>query len=100
MLAKLKVIAAAVWADIVDTYKRLKIVILAVGAALIYLEWNKISEAITLAQGKKELKTDEKKDQALAATEKSDNDKANALVQEAQQLPSTEKPVDDNWNKK
>jgi len=101
MLVKLKAIAATVWADVVDTYKRCKIILLAVGACIVYLEFNKIKEALLVSGEKKEMASDNKQDQALATKEKTENDAANVLVADANKLgQQSTTPVDPDWYEK
>jgi hypothetical protein len=100
MKAKLLAIWTAIKTDLVDTYKRLKIVIFAIAAAIIYLEFNKIKEALTVYGAKKEMAADNKKDVMLASTEKADSDQADALVKAANDLPKQEAPVQADWYKK
>ena len=50
--------------------------------------------------GKKEIQKDQKIDAKLSAQESSENTQANLLIQEAEGLPSKEKPVTDGWEKK
>ncbi len=95
MLDKVKLALSTVWADCVDTYKRCKILCIAIGAAIIYLEWNKIKEALLVYAGKKEMAKDKKEDSALASQEESAEQQANALEQKAKQETS-----DDDWYKK
>ena len=100
MLAKVKAVAASVWADIVDTWKRVKIFALGIAGLVIYIEWEKIKATWLLKSGQAELKSDKKEDASLAQTESSDNSQANALEQQAKELPSKEGPITDDWNTK
>jgi hypothetical protein len=93
---KVKPFTLAVWDDICNTYQRLKIVIIAIGAAIIYFEWQKIKDAILVSQAKKEMQNDNKEDAKLKANEDSTNKQADALVKKAQDEPN---PGDD-WNSK
>jgi len=67
---------------------------------LVALEWEKIKETVLVYLGQKEIKNDQKQDSTLAATEKKDSDAADALVQQAQQLPNQQPPVTDQWYEK
>jgi hypothetical protein len=93
MWAKVKTVAATVWADFCDTWKRIKVFAIAVGAAILYFEWEKVKAALILYAGKKEIQSDQKQDQVLAQKEASDNQQADALVQKAQ----NEKNPGDDW---
>lgn len=96
MLVKLRATLSSIWSDIVDTYKRTKVLLLAVLAAIVYLEWEKIKAALLVYSGQKELSGDKKEDQALATQESSDNQQANTLANKAKDEPN---PGDD-WYKK
>ncbi len=96
---KLKSILVAIWADIVNTYERIKIYLLGILAIVAVVEWRKIKEALLAYSANKEMASDQKKDQGLAQKEKANETKADALVKEAQELPSQEKPVTEDWYK-
>ena len=100
MLNRIKLALSLVWTDLVDTYKRVKILLLAILAAIVYLEWRKIKEALLVYSGQKEIKTDNKQDQDLKSKENSDNQQADALQKQAQDLPKQEQPIDEDWYKK
>ena len=97
METKLKAALAAIWADIVDTYKRVKVFLLAILGIVIYFEWERIKAALILYAGKKQIQSDQKQDQVLAQKEASDNQQADALVQKAQ---NEENPGDDWYENK
>jgi hypothetical protein len=97
MLSNFKIFLLAVWADICDTYKRIKVILFAVLAAIIYLEFDKIKEYLLVRTGQKEIKKDDVKDQKLANQEQSEVSEANDLEKEANQLPTQEQPVSDDW---
>jgi hypothetical protein len=100
MGAKLKAFLATIWADIVDTYKRSKLVLLAIAAVVITLEFNRIKEAIAIASAKKVDKDAHTDDTKLAAQETQLNQEADAAVKQAAQETQNEAPVTDDWNKK
>ncbi len=100
MLTKLKAILSAIWSDTKDTWARIKIYVLAIGALVIALEFRKLKEFLITYQGKKEIQQDKKQDAQLADKEKNANDASNALVQEANNLPNQQPPITDDWNKK
>lgn len=100
MKAKLLAIWATIVGQVKDIWNRSKIFLLAAFAVLLAVEWEHIKALILTYMGQKEIKSDEKKDSVLAAKESEDNAKADALVQQAQALPSQEKPVGADWNKK
>jgi hypothetical protein len=95
MLNKLKTIWATVWADIKDTYNRIKIVLLAIGALLIALEFQKLKEFLLVYFGQRQLKQTEKTDSDLAAKEKEEINQANQLEQKA-----NNETANDDWYKK
>lgn len=99
MSAKIKAFLATVWADTVDTWKRVKLYVLGILAIVAVLGFQKIKDAFLAYSGKKEIENDQKKDQTLATQEKKANDSADQLVKEADALPSQEQPVKDGWEK-
>lgn len=100
MWAKIKAVAATIWADICNTYQRTKVFLLGFVVLLVYIEWEKIKTILLVKGAQKEISTDKKEDQTLAQKEATDNTQADVLVKEAQGLPSTETPVTDNWYEK
>jgi cell division protein FtsL len=99
MVDKLKLFYNGLISQLKDIWNRSKVFIIAIGAAVIYLEWNRIKEAFQVYMGQKELNSTNKKDQSLETQENNANAQANSLIQAAQNLPSKEKPVTDDWNK-
>ena len=83
MLQRIKSTLSVVLADLADTYKRLKIVIIAIGAAIIYFEWQRIKEALLVYQGKKEMQANNKEDADLKAKESTDSQQADTLAKKA-----------------
>lgn len=96
-----KVIAflKTVWADIVDTYKRFKLVFIAVGGIILALEFQKIKTFILVYMGQKEIDSANKQDQILSSKESTANQQADALVKEANELPSKQAQVNEDWYK-
>ena len=86
-------------ADLADTWVKYKGIFLAIIAAVVYLEFNKIREALLLYSGKKEIDKADSKDIDLKKQEDGLNTKANILVEEAKTLPEQEKPVTSDWYK-
>jgi hypothetical protein len=100
MKAKLQILLQGIGRDLLDTWQRSKMVLLAIGAAIIYFEFDKIKEALTVNQAKKEITDTEKKDSQLAQEENSDKQKADSFVHEAQSLSSQNSPVTEDWYEK
>ena len=99
MMDKIKSMFVAFKADMGDTWKRLKIVVIAIGAILVAIEFGKIRDFIISFMGKRELKQADKKDENLKKEESDLNTKANKIIADADALPSQEKPVGLDWNK-
>jgi len=99
MLNKIKFFLSALWAQVGDIWNRSKIFILALATTLVYLEWNKIKEAFATLAAQREMKKDNNKDQGLSNTENTDNNQANALVNQSNDLPNQDKPATDDWYK-
>jgi hypothetical protein len=95
MLSKIKTIASLVWSDLKDTYNRIKIVLFAILALLVALEFQKLKEFLLVYFGQRELKESQKQDNDLANKETNDNNQANALVEKAKN-----ESAEDDWNKK
>ena len=100
MKAKILATLSAMKSDLIDTYQRSKMLLLAIGAAIIAFEYNRIKAAITVYMGAKEIKQATTQDATLKAQETTLNTTADALVKEANDLPSQEKPVTADWYKK
>jgi hypothetical protein len=97
----IKEILTAIKNDLIDTYQRSKMVILAILALVGFIEINKIKEFLIAYMAKKEETTTNKKSDTLKKNESDENQQANELIQKAEQLPSTEQPVTDvDWYKK
>lgn len=100
MWAKIKAFFAAVGNDLADTWKRIKVFVIAIAGLVVYLEFTKIKDAIIAYAGKKEADTTQKKDDKDAIAEDTNNKQADALVAEAAALPAQEQPVGEDWYKK
>jgi hypothetical protein len=99
MLAKVKAFFVTLKTQLADIWNRSKIFILAVGALIVALEFQKIKEALLVYAGKKEIQSDNKKDTVLADQENKANSQADALVQQAKDLPGQETQVKPDWYK-
>jgi len=99
MLEKMKSIWGSIKADSVDTYRRIKIVLIAIAAILLAIEYKKIKEAILIYMGNRLIKNTKKESYELQTQVNTLNNQANQMVKEAKELPSQEKPVDANWYK-
>jgi hypothetical protein len=95
MWQKIKSFLTVVSSDFADTWKRTKIFIFAIGGLIVYLEFNKIKDALLAYGAKKEIDTTQKKDDKVAIQEDANNKQADALVAKAKEEPN---PGDD-WNK-
>ena len=96
MTTKIKAALSTVWADLKDTYNRIKVYLWGLLIILVYIKFNEIKGALLVYFSKKEIANDQAKDASLAKAEASDNSQADALVQKAQNEPN---PGDD-WNSK
>jgi len=94
-MTTLKAFFTTLKTQIADIWNKSKVFLLAIGSLIVYFEWQQIKEYFLTYMGQKEITSDKKEDQQLAAKEKADNDQANALVQQA-----SNENVDANWNKK
>ena len=64
------------------------------------LEFNKIKEYFIVKGSQDEINSDDKKDQNLVNDEKTDEQKAQDLENQANNLPNNEPPVDPDWFEK
>lgn len=100
MWNKIKILASKAWADMVDTYERVKVYLIALTLLVIYIEWGKIKDILLLKSGQKEVDSAKKEDAGLAKTEADDNSKANSLIQDAQNLSNQQPPISEDWYRK
>lgn len=100
MLAKLTALWTTFKTDMGDTWQRSKIFVFAIGALIVALEFQKLKEFLLVWLGERQIKSATKQDATLAATEKKDSQAADVLVAQAQELPSQETAIGDDWNKK
>lgn len=96
MLDKIKILLKTIWTDICDTWKRVKIYLLALLAIIGVIEWEKIKVTLIMLSAQKETNSSKKEDQVLSQKESSENNQANALVNKAKNEPD---PGTD-WNLK
>lgn len=73
--------------------------IIAFGALIAVIKFREIIISLLVSGAKKIDENAKKQDAVLVAQENKANDEANALVKQAQEEPSKEKPVTDDWNK-
>ena len=99
MKAKLQALWTGFIQQLKDLWNRSKMYILAGLAIAAYLGWNKLKEMLLVYFGKKEIQQDNKEDASLKAKEDSANSQADALVKEANDLPSQQPPISEDWYK-
>lgn len=97
MTSKVKAFLQSVWNDLVDTYKRIKVFLLGLVAIIVLIEWQKIKAILLIYLGKKQLQSAQKEDQILATSADQANKQADALVQQAEQLPTQKQTIPENW---
>lgn len=100
MITKLKALWALVKPRLAAFWDNARLFIIAIGALIFALEYTKLKEYFLVKGGQKEIANATKQDATLANTETQDNNAANALIQQAQQLPTTEKPITPDWYEK
>jgi len=86
--------------DIGELWEKDKWFVIIFGALILIIKFRDILIDILVNSGKNIEKNAENKDGKLAAQENQANQQANDLVKKAEQLPSQEQPVDDDWYKK
>ena len=97
---KFKALMASLKNEIIDTWERGKMVILSIAGLIVVLEFRAIKEWAVAYLNSKLLKDTQAKDVKLETAEDTANKQANALVAEAEALPSKEKPISSDWYKK
>ncbi len=100
MMQKIKYFISILKADASDTWRRSKMVLLAIGALILTLEFRKIMDAITVYMGQRAINNATKKDANLKTQEGDLNSKADDLIKEASDMPSHENQVGLDWYKK
>lgn len=100
MKARLQALLAVVVAELKDIWNRGKMVLLALLALIGIVEFEKLKELLLVYLANKQIKSNNKIDQGLAAKQDSANSQADALVQQAQQLGSNQPTVQPDWYKK
>ena len=100
MLSKLKALLGSLVSELKDIWNRGKMYLFGLLAIVVALEFRKLKEYLLLKQGQKEMKTDLKEDKDLSGKEQSANNQADKLVQDANNLPSQQQPVKEDWNTK
>lgn len=100
MLAKLKSYVSTAIIPLSVIWDQIRGFVIAIGAIIVAIEFNKIKEYLLVKAGAKEISKAKSQDQSLANQEQSNEQKADTLVKQAEQLPGQENPVDVNWYKK
>lgn len=90
---KLKLDAKTLWNEH-------KLFFIICGALILLVKFRDIAIDLLVSGGKKELDNAKKEDQSLASDEAKAKAQADQLVQQAQEEPSKEGPIGDDWNKK
>jgi hypothetical protein len=99
MLSKLKALWTIAKTQLADIWNKSKMYIFAAAAIVAALEFRQLKEWFIAYSGQKEINKDKKEDSVLAATENKDNAQADALIQQAKDLPSQQPPVTSDWYK-
>jgi len=86
--------------EIVDTWEKIKVPVIAIAALIISLRFRELVVTWITKAGQREVKDDNKKDQQIAAQESQESAEADALQAEANSLPSEQPPVGEDWYKK
>lgn len=101
--AKVKVYLAAFWtkvnSELSDLWEKDKNFVLLFGVIILGVKFRQILISLIVSSSKALFDKAESKSNALDQKEQNDNSDAEKFVQEAKELPNSEKPVDDNWYK-
>jgi hypothetical protein len=99
MKAKIQAFLGKLWGEIVDTWERIKVYVLAALALVLALEFRKFYTSFLVWLGQRQLNSAKKTDAPLAVQESKESQEADALVKQAEDLPKTEQPVTEDWYK-
>ena len=96
---KLKAIWAKTNSDVKELWNKDKVFLFVFGFLILVVKFRDFLINQLVSGGKKVEDKSQKQSDVLATQENQDSQQASQLVQQAQDLPQTEKPVDDDWNK-
>lgn len=83
-----------------DLWAKYSIFFVIVGILMLVAKFGNLAMDFLAFKSKRAVDDAQKTDQKLKAEENAANKQANDLIKQAEDLPKTEKPVDENWNKK
>jgi hypothetical protein len=86
--------------DVKTLWAKDRVFLIIFGVLILMAKASSLLMAFYSAKAKAELNAAVKQDASLKAQETAANNQADALVKEADALPSQEAPVDANWDKK
>src|SRR5271165_2767383 len=102
-LAAAKAILQAFWAkvnqDIKTIWAQDKVFLIAFGALILTIKFRDIIIDLLVSSAKRIFTKAQSQNSQLQQQENTANAQADQLVKEAQQLPSTEKPISEDWYK-
>src|SRR5271166_455862 len=103
MLTKLKAQLASLEAlaakDLSELWQAYRTPLILFGGIILYMKSRDLILSYLLNSGKRAEQSALAKDAQMQAQENKDNQQADALVQQAADLPKTEQPVGTDWNK-
>ena len=97
---KIKDFIALLKADSVAAWNQNKALFIALGAIVLTIKFRQILIDIIVSGSKALMAKTQKKSDADQTKENQANAQADALVKDAQELPTKQEPVGDDWNKK
>lgn len=100
MIDNFKLFLGGLKSQLEDIWNRSKMVLLAIVALVVALEFQKIKDALILYSGKKEIEKDKDEEKVLSKKENDEKTEADSFVKAAQELQLKEQPVSDDWNVK
>lgn len=98
--AAIEVVKTGFVATVKDLWSKYSIFFIIFGALILIAKFNDLISDILGLASKKDVADATKTDEQLKAKETAANDQANALIKQANELPSKEGVVDADWNKK
>lgn len=85
--------------DLSTLWTEFRTPLILLGGIILTIKFRDLVINLIVSNSKKLFNNAQKQSQVLQSKENSNNKQADALVQDAQNLSSTNPPVDENWNK-
>lgn len=97
---QIKGFGASMVSSVKELWGKYSIFFIIVGALLLIAKFGDLIISFLTWLSKRQVENAQKQDAALKQQEDAANKQANDLIKKADELPSQQGPVDENWNKK